>query len=557
MDINYFGELAPTIQKSRMKSCFYACNKELNIRINDVINWYFSSDRYAKIYQTIMQSNLPLKQDEIAKALGINKNGDVIISYYLKTLNTDLFSNLEKIIDMKNLGLKDEEIMASLNMAEYKKNKLILASEYVVGEVNSLEDSKNKKNKKGKKNNIETNQVTEDCNFVNITDSSFGRETTGVKTKQTPKTKEKRVELSSKINKFTSLVDKLNYEQLSRLIEVVRQICPRVGDKSVELFTGVVLNKKSIAEISKEFNVNYSKAYSSVDYIRKCLDKSYNFFRNIYLSKDWSKENIIKIASENNINKAEAVSILYAYIYALTGKRKQEDYREQKNPSTTIVNQELKAGDDIKGNATSVMNELSKEKLEIRKFFIYAIKKVDSRRQNNQWLLDFYNGVDIESIAKSRGYSNNLDSLINDVIERSITLITKSKGKELPSNILIPTMEGVFSNVTGYNERVFKKGLNIIERDGRVANIYKWLIVVTKDVVTRLQKDNPEVFKSLILNNPSVCTNDERGRLIIDYAGLLAVKDDRYNELFDIIGEAYYHKLEKEQRTNGDNQIFY
>ena len=557
MDINYFGELAPTIQKSRMKSCFYACNKELNIRINNVINWYFSSDRYSKIYQTIMQSNLPLKQDEIAKALGINKNGDVIISCYLKTLNTDLFSNLEKIIDMKNLGLKDEEIMASLNMAEYKKNKLILASKYVVGEVNSLEYSKNKKNKKGKKNNIETNQVTEDCNFVNITDSSFGRETTGVKTKQTPKTKEKRVELSSKIDKFTSLVDKLNYEQLSRLIEVVRQICPRVGDKSVELFTGVVLNKKSIAEISKESNVNYSKVYSSVDYIRKCLDKSYNFFRNIYLSKDWSKENIIKIASENNINKAEAVSILYAYIYALTGKRKQEDYREQKNPSTTIVNQELKAGDDIKGNTTSVMNELSKEKLEIRKFFIYAIKKVNSRRQNNQWLLDFYNGVDIESIAKSRGYSNNLDSLINDVIERSITLITKSKGKELPSNILIPTMDGVFSNVTGYNERVFKKGLNLIERDGRVANIYKWLIVVTKDVVTRLQKDNPEVFKSLILNNPSVCTNDERGRLIIDYAGLLAVKDDRYNELFDIIGEAYYHKLEKEQRTNGDNQIFY
>ena len=557
MDINYFGELAPSIQKSRMKSCFYACNKELNIRIKDVINWYFSSDRYAKIYQIITQSNLPLKQDEIAKALGINKNGDVIISCYLKTLNTDLFSNLEKIIDMKNLGLKDEEIMASLNMAEYKKNKLILASEYVVGEVNSLEDGKNKKNKKGKKNNIETNQVTEVCNFVNITDSSFGRETTGVKTKQTPKTKEKRVELSSKINKFTSLTDKLNNEQLLRLVEVIKQICPRVGDKSVELFTGVVLNKKSIAEISKEFNVNYSKAYSSVDYIRKCLDKSYNFFRNIYLSKDWSKENIIKIASENNINKAEAVSILYAYIYALTGKRKQEDYREQKNPSTTIVNQELKAGDDIKGNATSVMNELSKEKLEIRKFFIYAIKKVDSRRQNNQWLLDFYNGVDIESIAKSRGYSNNLDSLINDVIERSITLITKSKGKELPSNILIPTMEGVFSNVTGYNERVFKKGLNIIERDGRVANIYKWLIVVTKDVVTRLQKDNPEVFKSLILNNPSVCTNDERGRLIIDYAGLLAVKDDRYNELFDIIGEAYYHKLEKEQRTNGDNQIFY
>ena len=138
MDINYFGELAPTIQKSRMKSCFYACNKELNVRINDVINWYFSSDRYAKIYQTIMQSNLPLKQDEIAKALGINKNGDVIISYYLKTLNTDLFSNLEKIIDMKSQGLKDEEVMASLNMAEYKKNKLILASKYVVGEVNSL-----------------------------------------------------------------------------------------------------------------------------------------------------------------------------------------------------------------------------------------------------------------------------------------------------------------------------------------------------------------------------------------------------------------------------------
>ena len=557
MDINYFGELAPTIQKSRMKSCFYACNKELNIRINDVINWYFSSDRYAKIYQTIMQSNLPLKQDEIAKALGINKNGDVIISCYLKTLNTDLFSNLEKIIDMKNLGLKDEEIMASLNMAEYKKNKLILASKYVVGEVNSLEYSKNKKNKKGKKNNIETNQVTEDCNFVNITDSSFGRETTGVKTKQTPKTKEKRVELSSKINKFTSLTDKLNNEQLLRLVEVIKQICPRVGDKSVELFTGVVLNKKSIAEISKEFNVNYSKAYSSVDYIRKCLDKSYNFFRNIYLSKDWSKENIIKIASENNINKAEAVSILYAYIYALTGKRKQEDNRGQKNPSTAIVNQELKAVDDTKGNTTSVMNELSKEKLEIRKFFIYTIKKVNSRRKNNQWLLDFYNGVDIESIAKSRGYSNNLDSLINDVIERSITLITKSKGKELPSNILIPTMEGVFSNVTGYNERVFKKGLNLIERDGRVANIYKWLIVVTKDVVTRLQKDNPEVFKSLILNNPSVCANDERGRVLVDYAGLLAVKDDRYNELFDIIGEAYYHKLEKEQRTNGDNQIFY
>ena len=557
MDINYFGELAPTIQKSRMKSCFYACNKELNIRVNDVINWYFSSDRYAKIYQTIMQSNLPLKQDEIAKALGINKNGDVIISYYLKTLNTDLFSNLEKIIDMKSQGLKDEEVMASLNMAEYKKNKLILASKYVVGEVNSLEYSKNKKNKKGKNNNIETNQVTEDCNFVNITDSSFGRETTGVKTKQTPKTKEKRVELSSKINKFTSLTDKLNNEQLLRLVEVIKQICPRVGDKSVELFTGVVLNKKSIAEISKESNVNYSKAYSSVDYIRKCLDKSYNFFRNIYLSKDWSKENIIKIASENNINKAEAVSILYAYIYALTGKRKQEDNREQKNPSTTIVNQELKAGDDIKGNTTSVMNELSKEKLEIRKFFIYTIKKVNSRRKNNQWLLDFYNGVDIESIAKSRGYSNNLDSLINDVIERSITLITKSKGKELPSNILIPTMEGVFSNVTGYNERVFKKGLNLIERDSRVANIYKWLMVVAKDVVTRLQKDNPEVFKSLILNNPSVCTNDERGRLIIDYTSLLTVKNDKYNELFDMIGEAFYYKLKKEQAINGGNQIFY
>ncbi len=418
--------------------------------------------------------------------------------------------------------------------------------------------TKNKKNKKGKNNNLATNEVLEGGNNLVIqTKGSFRREDAGVKTKQTPQTKENEIELPRKIGKFTSLTDKLNNEQLLRLVEVIKQICPRVGDKSVELFTGVVLNKKSIAEISKEFNVNYSKAYSSVDYIRKCLDKSYNFFRNIYLSKDWSKENIIKIASENNINKAEAVSILYAYIYALTGKRKQEDYREQKNPSTTIVNQELKAGDDIKGNTTSVMNELSKEKLEIRKFFIYAIKKVNSRRQNNQWLLDFYNGVDIESIAKSRGYSNNLDSLINDVIERSITLITKSKGKELPSNILIPTMEGVFSNVTGYNERVFKKGLNIIERDGRVANIYKWLIVVTKDVVTRLQKDNPEVFKSLILNNPSVCTNDERGRLIIDYAGLLAVKDDRYNELFDIIGEAYYHKLEKEQRTNGDNQIFY